>query len=88
VRIDTLALRRLLHLLPMLIDSGEEKDVMVQAALMPRKEIRQHLFVRMAEMRRAVHVVDRRGKEIGTGHDASLECAPPKARRMLTAISA
>jgi hypothetical protein len=39
---------------------------------MPGKEIGQHFFVRMSQVGRAVHVINRRGEKIGSGHDVTL----------------
>ena len=82
LRLDVLALRRLLHLLPVLVHAGEEKDLLVEAGLVPREEVGQHLFVGVAQVRRAVHIVDRRREKIRTGHAKRLRRAPRKASRL------
>jgi len=56
----------------MLIDPGQEKHIALKAQFVPRKEIRQHLFVRMPQMRRAVHVINRCGEKIRTCHAPTL----------------
>ena len=38
LRLDSLALRRLLHLLPVLIDAGQKKHVVLEALLMRAKK--------------------------------------------------
>ncbi len=72
LRIDALLLRGLLHLLPVLVDASQEEHVALEARLMARKKVREHLLVRVPEMRRAVDVVNRGGEKIGTGHMVNL----------------
>ena len=61
------------------VDAGEEKDIGLEAALMTGEEIGEYLFVGVAEVRRAVDVVDRSGEKIGTGHFGSLQGGVLKA---------
>jgi hypothetical protein len=72
LRLDVLALRRLLNFLTVFVDAGQEKDIALEAKLMARKEIREDFLVRMPEVGRAVDVINRRGEEIRTGHDGTL----------------
>jgi len=81
--IDALTLRRLLHFLPVLIDAGEKKDILLQAFFVAGKEIGQHLFVGMTQVGRAVDVIDRGGEKIRTGHALSLLAAAFLASGML-----
>ena len=77
--LDIFALRRLLHLLAVLVHAGQEKDVFFEPELVAREKIGQHLLIGMAEMGRAVDVIDRGREKIGTGHDATLRGPPAKA---------
>jgi hypothetical protein len=51
-------LRRLLHLLPVLIQAGEEKHLLAQAAARARDHVGHNLFVGMPKVRLPVHVID------------------------------
>ncbi len=67
LRLDALLLRGLLHLLPVLVDAGEEEHVALEAGLIAREEVREHFFIGVPEMRRAVDVVNRGGEKIRAG---------------------
>ena len=77
LRRDALLLRRLLHLLPVLIDAGEEKNVVAFQPVIAREHIGEHLLVSVADVRRAVGVVDGGGDE-ESGHVGAIRA---EARR-------
>ena len=56
----------------MLIHAGEEKNVGLQAALMPGEEIGQYLLIGVPEMGRTIDVINRGSEKIRTGHAATL----------------
>ena len=58
----------LLHLLPVLIGAGQEEDVVTVQPLEPRHHVSSDGGIGMADMRRAIHVVDRRGDSEALGH--------------------
>src|SRR5207248_10613812 len=62
--------RRLLHLLAMLIDAGQEKHLLAFEPMITRDDIGEHLFVSMAYVRRRVGVIDRGCNEEDVGHGA------------------
>ena len=53
--------RRLLDLLAVLVEAGQEEDLLPQAAPRPRDDVGDDLLVGMAEMRLAVDVINRGG---------------------------
>ena len=62
VNLRTFALgdRGLLHFLAVFIEAGQKKNFLSQTAARPRNHVGHDLLVRMAEMRLAVHVINRR----------------------------
>ena len=58
LRRHTLLLRGLLHLLPVLIHSREEKDIVSRQPMVPGDHIGEHLLVGMPDVRRAIGVID------------------------------
>src|SRR5450432_1195874 len=71
---DARLLRRLLHLLAVLIDAGEEENRVAFQPMITRDDIGEHLLVGMANVRRAVGVVDRGGDVERFGHRARRYC--------------
>ena len=52
-------LRRLLDLLAVLIDAGEEENLLAFQAMIARNDVGQNFLVGMADVGRAVGVIDR-----------------------------
>ncbi|MNT79818.1 hypothetical protein D3C72_2191970 [compost metagenome] len=69
---DAFGPRRLLHLLAMLVRSGEEEDVLSVEPLEPRHGVGGDQLVGMADMRLAVRIGDGCGDEVGVVHGRSL----------------
>ena len=55
--------RRLLHLLPVLIDAGQKENFVAFQPVITRDDIGKNLLVGMADVRRRVRVVDGGGDE-------------------------
>ena len=53
-------LRRLLDLLPVLVQAGQEKNIIPEGAVEPCQHVGEYRCVRVADMRRVIHVIDRR----------------------------
>ena len=68
LRLDALFFRRLLDLLPVLIDAREEENVVAFQPVITREDIGEHLLVSVADVRRAVGVINGGGDEEGFGH--------------------
>ena len=68
--------RRLLDLLPVLVDAGEEKNRTAALAVPAGNDIGQHFFVSVTDMRRRVRVIDRGGNEKGlSGHRPTIKAS-------------
>jgi hypothetical protein len=63
LRRDAAGACRLLHLLAVLVEPGEEMDFVPHQPAEPRDDVGQHLLIGVAEVRRAVGVIDRGGDE-------------------------
>jgi hypothetical protein len=62
-RSDSSLRSRLLDLLAVLIDAGQKENVFAFEPMIARNHIGQHLFVSVADVRRRIRVIDRRGDE-------------------------
>src|ERR1039458_7519168 len=60
LRIFLLCLRRLLDLLAVLVEAGQKKNLLAQAAPRAGDDVGDDFFVGMAEMRLAVHIIKSR----------------------------
>ena len=69
LRLDAALQGRLLDLLAMLVESGDEVDWAAAHAHVPGDHVGEDFLVGMAEVRRAVGVVDGRGDVERTGHE-------------------
>ena len=67
LRRDPLGLRDLRHRLAVLVGPGEEEHLLAALAVMPREDVRPDRRVRVAQVRRRVHVVDGRRDVVGHG---------------------
>ena len=74
LRRDALLLGGLLDLLPVLIDAGEEEDLVAFQPVIARDHVGEDLLVRVADVRRAVGVVDGGGDEERVGHEKGGHC--------------
>ena len=61
LRVFLLGLRRLLDFLAVLVEAGQEKNFLSQAAPRPRDDVGNDLLIGMAEVRLAVDVINRGG---------------------------
>ena len=73
LRFEAGLFRALLHLLPVLVHAGEVENLLriLRVALQPviaREHVGEHLFVSVADVRRAVGVINRGGDEKGLRH--------------------
>ena len=62
LRRDALFFGGLLHFLPVLIDAGEEENLLALQPMITRDDVGEDLLVRMADVRRTVGVIDRGGE--------------------------
>jgi hypothetical protein len=63
---------RLLDLLSVLIDAGQKENVFAFEPMIARNHIGQHFFVSVANMRRRIGIIDRRGDEECFRHEVKL----------------
>jgi hypothetical protein len=67
-------LSRLLHFLPMLIDTGQEKNLFALQPMISRDDVSEHLLVGVTDVWRAVGVVDGGGDVERLWHPALRYC--------------
>ncbi len=84
-RRDPLFLRRFLHLLPVLVHSGEEEHFFAPQAVISGHDIGQHLFVGVAEMRRAIGIINGGGEVEARGHAGTKLSEPVRMAQPLFA---
>ena len=63
--LDAHLFRALLHLLPVLVHAGEVENFLAFQPVIARKNVGEHLFVSVADVRRAIGVINRGGDEEG-----------------------
>ncbi len=82
LRRDAGFLGRLLHLLAVLVDSGEKENLLAFQPVKTRDDIGQHLLVGVADMRRAVGVIDRGGEVERFRHRLGDIAGAPRAAQL------
>ena len=68
LRIDAGLLCRVLHLLTMFVQAGEEKDVLSAQPCEPRQDVSRHGGVGVADVRHIVHIINGSGDVEGIAH--------------------